>query len=124
MTKVVPFVHEVDLIKNGYGMRKIVLGLFRVVKGVLDPRDYCREEVHAEKRNQHEHGRDSPVVDSDTPEEGIVRRQPPKFVREIPQEVQSTHSIVAPGLRGVIESAILSMVEMDVNRPIEFRNVA
>ena len=28
MTKVVSFVHEVDLIKNGYGMRKVVLGLF------------------------------------------------------------------------------------------------
>src|SRR5258708_20998025 len=77
MTEMISFVHEVALIKNGYGMRKVVLGPFRVVKGVLDPCDYCRDEVHAEKRNQHEHGRNSPVVDSDSREVGIVPRHTP-----------------------------------------------
>src|SRR5712671_1704213 len=78
MTKVVSFVHEVDLIKNGYSMRKVVLGPFRVVKSVLDPCGYCRDEVHAEKRNQHEHDPNSPVVDSDSSEVGTVPRYTPQ----------------------------------------------
>src|SRR5277367_630447 len=77
MTQVVSFVHEVDLIKNGYRMRKVVFGLFRVVEGVLDPCDYCRDEVHAEKRNQHEQDPNSPVVDSDSSEVGIIPRHSP-----------------------------------------------
>src|SRR6266850_1771430 len=74
MTKVVSFVHEVNLIKNGYGIRKVVLRLFRVVKSVLDPCGYCRDEVHAEKRNQHEHDPSDPV--------------PERFHTDIPKRIR------------------------------------
>ena len=37
MTEVVSFVHEVHLIKDGHGICKIILGMFRVTEGVLNP---------------------------------------------------------------------------------------
>lgn len=37
MTEVVPFVHEVHVIKDGHGIYKIILGMFRVTEGVLNP---------------------------------------------------------------------------------------
>jgi hypothetical protein len=37
MTEVVTFVHEVHLVKDGYGIYKIILGMFRVTEGVLNP---------------------------------------------------------------------------------------
>src|SRR5713226_5364162 len=51
MTEVVSFVHEVHLIKDGHGIYKIILWMFRVTEGVLNPRGDCHDRVHGEKRN-------------------------------------------------------------------------
>src|SRR5258707_14007603 len=37
MTEVVSFVHEVHLVKDGHGIYKIILGMFRVTEGMLNP---------------------------------------------------------------------------------------
>src|SRR5262249_34796500 len=84
MTEVVSFVHEVDFIQNGHGMRKIILGMFRVIESVLDPCDDCGDEVHAKKRNQHEHGPNSPIVDEDSSEVGPVACYAPEQASSVP----------------------------------------
>src|SRR5215510_14317661 len=62
MTEVVTFVHEVQLIHNGHGIREIIIGAFWITISVLDPCGDCVDEIHAENRNQHEHRPNSPIV--------------------------------------------------------------
>src|SRR6266850_7038718 len=71
MTEVVSFVHEVHLTHNGHGISEIILRTFRVTESVLDPCGDCVDEIHAEKRNQHEHRPNSPIVNKDSSEVSI-----------------------------------------------------
>src|ERR1700739_1301380 len=48
MTEVVSFVHEVHLIKDGYRIYKIILGMIRVTEGMMNPSGNRHDEVHGE----------------------------------------------------------------------------
>src|SRR6266403_2915006 len=77
MAEVVSFVHEVHLIHNGHGISEIIFRTLRVTESVLDPCGDCVDEIHAEKRNQHEYRPDSPIVNKDSSEVSIVARHSP-----------------------------------------------
>src|SRR5262249_46836422 len=84
MTKMESFVHEVDFIKDRHGMRKVIPWMLRVMEGVLDPCSDSRDEVDAKKRNQHEHGPNSPIVDKNRCEVDIVPRYTPEQASSTP----------------------------------------
>src|SRR5713226_1318965 len=149
MAEVVPFVHEVHLIHNGHGISEIILRTFWVTESVLDPCGDGVDEIHAEKRNQHEHRPNSPIANKDGSEVSVVARHSPEHassvlfiaprfkvgvgskpqdrpnvVREIPQEIEPASSIIADRVASVVGSAVLSMVETHMSGPAQFRNVA
>src|SRR5208283_1630078 len=78
MTEVVSLVHEVHLIQDGHGISEIILGVFRVAEGMLNPCGDCHDEVHEEKRNQHEYDPNSPFVNKDSSEINAVPRYSPQ----------------------------------------------
>src|SRR6266566_800973 len=148
MAEVVSLVHEVHLIHNGHGISEIILRTFWVTESVLDPCGDCVDKIHAEKRNQHEHRPNPPIVNKDSSEVSIVARHSPEHassvlfiaprfkvgvgsesqdrpnvVREIPQEIESASSIIAHRVPSVVGSAVLSMVETHMSGPAQFRNV-
>ena len=47
MAEVVAFIHEVQLIKQRHGIRKKILGTFRIVESMLHPSSDRRDGVHA-----------------------------------------------------------------------------
>lgn len=149
MAEMVPFVHEVHLIYDRHRIREIVLGMIWITESVLDPCGNCIDEIHAEKRNQDEHGPNSPIVNKDNREIRIVAGHSPEhalsilFVmsrpkvgvgsysqyrpnvtREVPQEIESARSIVAHVAASVVGSAVLSVVQAHMSRPTQFRSVA
>jgi hypothetical protein len=77
MAEVVSFVHEVHLIDKGHGISEKIFGTFWVTESVLHPCGDCVDEIHAEKRNQHEHRPNSPIVNKDSSEVSIVARHSP-----------------------------------------------
>lgn len=54
---------------------------------------------------------------------GSKPQRRPGVVREIPEEMQRTGSIVAHGGRIIVVSAVLSMVQADMNRAAQFGKV-
>src|SRR6267142_786894 len=77
MAEVVSLVQEVHLTHNGHGISEIIFRTFWVTEGVLDPCGDCVDEIHAEKRDQHEHRPNSPIVNKDSSEVSIVTRHSP-----------------------------------------------
>jgi hypothetical protein len=69
MAEMVSFVHEVHLIDKGHRISEIIFRTFRVTESVLDPCGDCVDEIHAEKRNQHEHRPNSPIVNKNSYED-------------------------------------------------------
>src|ERR1700746_380876 len=77
MTEMVSLVYEIHLIHNGHGIGEIVFRTFGITESVLDPRSDGVDAIHAQKRNQHEHGPNSPIVNKDSSEVSIVARHSP-----------------------------------------------
>src|ERR1700730_18108226 len=149
MTEMVPFVHEVHLINDCDGIHEIIFGMSRVTESVLNPRGDCHDEVHAEKRNQHEKEPNSPIVNEDSSEiEEVPRHSPqhaslilyiasgfevrvgnkpqgrPNVVRKIPKEMQPAGSIIANRGDSIVGSAVLFVVEADMNGPTPLGKVS
>src|SRR5215468_3659677 len=51
MAKMITFIHEVDLVHDGHGICKIVVGTFWVTESVLNPCGNGIDKIHAKKRN-------------------------------------------------------------------------
>src|SRR5208283_926967 len=106
------------------------------------------DEIQSEKRNQHERDSNSPIVKKYSSEINEVSRnspqhsllvlyiapgfeigvgnQPesrPNIVRKIPEEVQPAGSIVGAGGDSIFGSAVLFVVQTNMNRPAQFRKV-